>query len=159
MKGSTLMLALCAAVVFASIAAAATHHSMRVVTTAKSSTLDETVLVTTKGRTLYSLSAERNGKFICTDKACLGFWTPLRIPANATPAGAPHLGTITRPDGGLQVTYKGGPLYTFSADRKRGDSKGEGFKDVGVWHAAAIGGTTTPTAAPSGGTGGYGYTP
>jgi len=159
MKGSTLMLALCAAVVFASIAAAATHHSMRVVTTAKSSTLDETVLVTTKGRTLYSLSAERNGKFICTDKGCLSFWKPLRIPANVTPAGAAHLATIKRPDGGLQVTYKGGPLYTFNADSKRGDTKGEGFKDVGVWHAAAIGGTTTPTAAPSGGTGGYGYTP
>jgi len=160
MKVPALLLALCAAVALASIAAAATHHSSRVVTTAKNSTLGETTLATTNGRTLYSLSAERNGRFICTNKACLAFWKPLRIAANITPAGAPHLGTIKRPDGGLQVTYKGGPLYAFAADNQRGDAKGEGFKDVGVWHAAAVGSAAKqPAASSSGPGGGYGYTP
>jgi hypothetical protein len=56
------------------------------------------------------------------------------------------------------VSFRGGPLYTFTGDHKRGDAKGEGFKDVGVWHAAS----TAKTAAPpptttSGGGGGYHY--
>jgi Secreted repeat of unknown function len=38
------------------------------------------------------------------------------------------------------VTYRGGPLYTFYLDRKRGDVGGEGFQDVGVWHAVTPGG-------------------
>ena len=35
------------------------------------------------------------------------------------------------------VTYRGGPLYTFYPEPPRGDDGGEGFKDVGIWHAAA----------------------
>jgi hypothetical protein len=45
------------------------------------------------------------------------------------------------------VTYKGKPLYTFAGDQKAGDAKGEGFKDVGVWHAAALSGSTKNTPA------------
>jgi len=131
---------------------------VHVVTTAHNATLGKTVLVTTKGRTLYSLSAERNGRFICTDKTCLSFWKPLVVPAGATPTGAAHLATIKRPDGRRQVTYTGGPLYTFSGDHARGDAKGEGFKDVGTWHAVAVGhgsGSPSPTTTSSGGYGGY----
>jgi predicted lipoprotein with Yx(FWY)xxD motif len=46
------------------------------------------------------------------------------------------LGTIERPDGRTQVTFKGRPLYSFSGDSKAGDVNGEGIKDVGTWHAA-----------------------
>ena len=46
------------------------------------------------------------------------------------------LGTIKRPEGGTQVTYKGRPLYRFGADTKAGEANGEGIKDVGIWHAA-----------------------
>ncbi len=47
------------------------------------------------------------------------------------------LGTIKRPDNGRrQVTFDGRPLYTFDEDAKAGDAKGQGIKDVGVWHAA-----------------------
>jgi hypothetical protein len=47
-------------------------------------------------------------------------------------------------------------------DTKRGDVKGEGFKDVGVWHAATVGAAaattpTTTTTASTTTTGGYGY--
>ena len=42
-------------------------------------TLGRTVLTTTKGRTLYSLSAETKGRFICTG-ACVSTWHPLRRP-------------------------------------------------------------------------------
>lgn len=142
-------------------ASASTNAGVRVVQTAKNATLKKTVLVTRKGLTLYSLSVERRGKFICKDSQCLSFWHPLVIAKGAKPLGAPRLATVKRPDGRMQVTYKGSPLYSFYLDRKRGDVKGEGFKDVGVWHAASpSSATTTPAPSPppyGGGYGGGGY--
>jgi predicted lipoprotein with Yx(FWY)xxD motif len=110
----------------------------RVVTTAQNGQLGKTVLVTRRGLTLYSLSVERRGKFICTDSACLAFWIPLVVSKSTIPTGVAALGKIRRPDGRVQVTYRGAPLYTFYLDSKRGDVGGEGFKDVGVWHAALL---------------------
>jgi hypothetical protein len=49
------------------------------------------------------------------------------------------------------VTYRGGPLYFFVGDKKRGDVKGEGFKDVGVWHAASPKSASPSASPPSGG--------
>lgn len=102
---------------------------------AQNTALGHTILTTTKGRTLYSLSAETNGKFICT-ASCLSTWHPLVVPAGVKPKGPVRLGTIERPDGKTQVTYKGRPLYSFGGDTKVGDTNGEGIKDVGTWHAA-----------------------
>jgi predicted lipoprotein with Yx(FWY)xxD motif len=118
-------------------ASASPSAGVRVVASAKNPTLKKTILVNRKGLTLYSLSVERRGKFICTDSQCLSFWHPLVVAKGAKPIGAPKLGTVKRPDGRIQVTYRGGPLYTFYLDRERGDMKGEGFKDVGIWHAAS----------------------
>src|SRR4051795_13770572 len=122
--------------------------------------LGKTVLVNRAGMTLYSLSAETRGRFICTS-GCVSTWHPLLVRRGQKPTGANSLGTIRRPTGQTQVTYKGKPLYTFSGDHKRGDAKSEGFKDVGVWHAAVVGTSTkAPAAAPqptntSPGYGGY----
>jgi|SRR5689334_8686823 len=121
---------------------AAGKPSKHVASEAANETLGKTVLTTLGGRTLYSLSAETHGRFICTG-ACLKDWLPLTVPAGTRPTGPVRLGTIVRPDGRTQVTYRGRPLYRFDDDRKRGDAKGEGFKDVGTWHAAAV-----PRAAP-----------
>jgi predicted lipoprotein with Yx(FWY)xxD motif len=96
--------------------------------------LHKTVLTNTKGLTLYTLSGETNGKFICTG-ACLKAWPPLLVAAGTTPKGPVKLGTIKRPEGKTQVTFKGAPVYTFSGDSKKGEANGEGIKDVGVWHA------------------------
>ena len=105
------------------------------VSTAQNATLHKRILVTTRGRTLYSLSAETRGRFVCVD-ACLSTWPPLILRSGAKPAGVRGLGAIRRPDGRRQVTYRGKPLYRFSGDAKKGDVGGEGFKDVGTWHAA-----------------------
>ena len=80
------------------------------------------------------------------------------------------LGTVKRPDGTEQVTYKGMPLYTFAQDRAAGEANGQGIKDVGTWRAVSASkststapATTTTSGAPappaeSGGAGGrYGY--
>ena len=125
----------------AAIAASAVAQggaSKRVAKESENATLGKTVLTTTTGRTLYSLSVEKNGKFVCTG-SCLSAWHPLTVPAGVKPTGPVKLGTIERPEGGTQVTYKGRPLYRFGADTKAGEANGEGIKDVGTWHAA-----TTP---------------
>jgi predicted lipoprotein with Yx(FWY)xxD motif len=143
---SSIQLALLATALVALLApavAGAAQASKRVAKQADNPTLGRTVLTTTRGRTLYSLSAESNGRFICTG-TCLSTWRPLVIPAGVKPTGPVKLATIKRPDGRTQVTFRGRPLYSFAEDSKVGDVNGEGFKDVGTWHAA-----TTSKAAPT----------
>ena len=130
-------------------AALAASHAKVVARTAHNGKLGKTILVTTSGRTLYRLSAEHNGKFICVDKTCLSFWHPLVVARGTKPTGVNGLSVVRRPTGQMQVTFRGGPLYTFTGDKKAGDANGEGFKDVGVWHAASPQRATTPAPAPS----------
>src|ERR1700758_949094 len=117
----------------------ATGSSTATVKTASSSL--GTILVDAHGMTLYSLSAEQGGKFICSTTACTGIWHPLTVSAGESPSGeVGSLGTVKRPDGTTQVTYKGMPLYTFAQDQKPGETNGKGVKDVGTWTAVT---TTT----------------
>ncbi len=128
--------------------ASAAKPSKRVAAKAQNATLGKTVLTSTKGRTLYSLSAEKNGKFICTGP-CLSVWLPLVVPAGVRPTGPVKLGTTSRPDGNkVQVTYRGRPLYRFAGDSKPGDVNGEGIKDVGTWRAATLPANSTPQPQP-----------
>jgi predicted lipoprotein with Yx(FWY)xxD motif len=121
------------------------------------------VLANGQGMTLYALSAEHGGKFICTTSACTAVWHPLTVAAGETPAGeVAGVATVKRPDGSTQVTYKGAPLYTFASDQQPGETKGQGIKDVGTWSAvtvaAAPAATTTQGEGSSGGGGkSYGY--
>ena len=146
---AVLALAVAAFFFLAHSGGARASSSAPVVRTAKSSALGKTILVTSKGLSLYALSVERKGRFICTDKQCLSFWKPLLAPMGEKPTGTAGLGTIRRPDHRVQVTYKGAPLYTFYLDHKRGQIGGNGFKDVGVWHPASP--TATKATPPSGG--------
>jgi len=137
-----------------------------VVKTASNSSLGGTILVDAQGMTLYHLSGEQNGKFICTSSACVDVWHPLTVPTGSTPTGVSSLATVKRPDGTVQVTYKGAPLYTFAQDTAPGQANGQGIKDVGTWSAVTVSGegaASTPSSskgASSGGEsegGGYGY--
>jgi predicted lipoprotein with Yx(FWY)xxD motif len=114
--------------------------------------------------TLYHLSGEQNGKFICSSSSCVAIWHPLTVVTGSTPSGMAGLGTVKRPDGTVQVTYKGEPLYTFAQDTSAGETKGQGIKDVGTWTvvttgsaAASAPATTTTTTPSSSSSGGYGY--
>src|SRR3989441_6931391 len=120
--------------------------STRVVMTVKNKALGKTILVNRQGLTLYSLSVERHGRFICKNAACLSLWKPLVVPKGAKPTGVSGLATVKRPDGRIQVSYRGGPLYRFVQDRKRGDIKGNGFKDGGTWRVVVVGKATTSTS-------------
>ena len=154
------------AVLTAALVAAFVAHSgsagrmskQLVVRTANNPTLHEKVLVNRKGLTLYSLSVEQRGRFICTDKSCLSVWAPLVVAKGTIPTGASHLGTVRRPDGRIQVSYNGRPVYTFTGDHKPGDVKGNGFKDVGIWRPAspASSSAAAPAPSPYPGYGGYG---
>jgi predicted lipoprotein with Yx(FWY)xxD motif len=110
----------------------------KLVSSAHDKTLGKTILVNSRGRSLYSLSVERHGKFICKTSSCLSVWMPLIVHKGTKPAGVAGLGTVKRPDGRIQVAYHGAPLYTFAQDTKRGDVKGNGFKDVGVWRVVVV---------------------
>jgi predicted lipoprotein with Yx(FWY)xxD motif len=143
----------------------AQSSSGTLVKTASNSKLGGMVLVDTRGLTLYRLGGERNGKFICTSSACLQAWHPLAARPGSKPSGAvSSLGTVKRPDGTLQITYKGMPLYTFAQDTRAGQANGQGIKDVGTWNAVTTGTTAAaapaapaPAAPASSGGGGYAY--
>lgn len=116
----------------------AASSSKRVVSARFNGQLDRKVLTTTKGLTLYFLHEERNGKFICKG-TCLSVWHPLVVRAGTKPTGPVRLGTVKRPDNRkTQVTYRGMPLYTFSADSRPGQIGGKGITDVATWHVATV---------------------
>jgi predicted lipoprotein with Yx(FWY)xxD motif len=122
--------------------------SRTVVEVAKNPTLGKRVLATRSGLTLYSLSAERHGRFICT-ASCTSLWKPLLVSAGVKPGGAGDLTAVERPDGKRQVAYRGAPLYRFVQDMRPGDAKGDGFRDVGVWRPAVVGAKAAPAPAPA----------
>jgi predicted lipoprotein with Yx(FWY)xxD motif len=120
--------------------------SAALVKTASNSTLGRTILVNSQGLTLYHLSAEQGGKFICTSTTCLQAWHPLTLAAGSKPSGTiGSLSVVKRPDGTEQVTYKRMPLYTFVHDTAPGQANGQGIKDVGTWTAI----TTSASSAPA----------
>jgi predicted lipoprotein with Yx(FWY)xxD motif len=129
-------------------AAAAGGRSKRVVLKAPNQTLGRTVLTTRRGLTLYSLSVERHGRFVCTG-SCLSTWHPLVIRKGVKPKGPVKLGTVRRPDGRTHVVFRGRPLYSFTGDSKKGEANGEGFKDVGTWRAASVGPIGQPQPEPA----------
>jgi predicted lipoprotein with Yx(FWY)xxD motif len=154
-RGLLLAAALVAGLLAAFYAVSASQASgVRVVKTAKNKTLGRTILVNRQGLTLYSLSVERHGRFICKNATCLSLWKPLVIAKGSTPTGISGLGTVKRPDKRIQVTYRGLPLYRFVEDRKPGQIKGNGFKDVGTWRVVTVGkaaaaATTTTSSTPT----------
>jgi predicted lipoprotein with Yx(FWY)xxD motif len=131
---AALALAAVLAVSAVAVPMALAHGSKTVASEATAPSLHKKVLTNTKGLTLYTLSGETKGKFICTG-SCLKVWPPLLVAGGTKPKGPVTLGTIKRPEGKTQVTFKGMPVYTFTGDSKKGEANGEGLKDVGVWHA------------------------
>jgi predicted lipoprotein with Yx(FWY)xxD motif len=146
------------AIVVFGVAAAVAPASIVTVTSAQNTALGK-ILVSSSGKTLYHYSGEKKNSVKCTG-SCAAQWPPLVVTASAKPAAGPGvtaslLGTIKRPDGKTQVTYKGLPLYTYSGDRKAGDVKGQGSS--GIWHALApSGAVVTKTATTSSSTSGSG---
>ncbi len=148
----TLMLAACSSSYSSPAAApASATPSGATVRATANSIVGSTVLVNARGLTLYRLSGERSGHFICV-KGCLHIWHPLTVSTGSAPNGSVSgLGVIKRAGLGDQVTYHGMPLYTFAQDHSPGQARGQGLKDVGTWNALSTGAhkSTTAPASPS----------
>jgi predicted lipoprotein with Yx(FWY)xxD motif len=102
------------------------------------------ILVNSGGRTLYLFARDKNGKSACVGK-CAKFWPPVIAsgkPLASAGARTSLLGTTSRADGRMQVTYNRHPLYTFVKDTKRGQTNGEGLTAFGgQWNAVSPAGT------------------
>jgi predicted lipoprotein with Yx(FWY)xxD motif len=114
------------------------------------------ILADVDGKTLYYTLLDTPGSLTsaCTGD-CATTWPPFhtdKIQVSA-PLLAPDFGTITRPDGTMQTTYLGWPLYSYSADMATGDAKGYGAGTV--WYVMGTGGVVTlvPTTFPHGSAG------
>jgi predicted lipoprotein with Yx(FWY)xxD motif len=96
------------------------------------------ILVDSKGFTLYDFHKDKGSASACYG-ACASVWPPLTTegaPQSGEGAMASKLGTTKRKDGTVQVTYGGRPLYTYTADTKPGDAKGNDFSSYGAqWYA------------------------
>jgi predicted lipoprotein with Yx(FWY)xxD motif len=124
-----------------------TGASAQAVKAASNAQLRATVLVDANGMTLYHLTGEQDGQFICTSAECEKNWPP--VAASAMSESVAGLGTVKRPDGMEQLTYKGEPLYTFAGDKAPGEANGQGIKDVGTWMAVTTGASSSAASGAS----------
>ena len=96
-----------------------------------------TVLVSGEGKPLYVFSLDTGGTSACKGE-CTTEWMPLASqgsPVAGDGVDATLLGTITRDDGAMLVTYNGHPLYIFADDTGSGDAAGQGMEDNGgTWN-------------------------
>ena len=84
-----------------------------------------TVLTDAEGYTLYWFGPD-NATMSACDASCARTWPPVTAPAVRGAGVTGTLGAIARPDGSLQATYDGHPLYTATADKARGRPRGTG---------------------------------
>jgi predicted lipoprotein with Yx(FWY)xxD motif len=109
-----------------------------------------TILVDSKGRTLYLWVADKGGRSVC-DGGCAQAWPPVLTKGAPKAAGAVKanlLGTTKRADGTTEVTYKGHPLYTFVEDHAPGDTTGQGSNGFGaLWWVLSPAGQAITAAA------------
>jgi predicted lipoprotein with Yx(FWY)xxD motif len=89
------------------------------------------ILVDGEGMTLYLFESDTGTTSTCTGD-CAATWPPLIAEEPAAGEGVDEslLGTTTRDDGEVQVTYDGHPLYLFASDESPGDTQGQGVGDV-----------------------------
>jgi predicted lipoprotein with Yx(FWY)xxD motif len=149
---AVLLLALtCTAVAIA--APARTQVSMR-------STTLGSVLVDSRGHTLYVFDLDRGTKSACTG-ACTASWHAFLTstkPVALHGVGASKLGMAKRASGKSQVTFMGHPLYFYVGDTKAGNVRGASiahwaaFSPTGAKLRDAAATTTSPppptTTAP-----------
>ena len=111
-----------------------------------------TYLTDGAGRALYLFMSDTATTSTCSG-ACATAWPPLTAtgtPAVSGSATASKLGSLTRADGTVQVTYGGHPLYYFAADTAPGQTKGQGKNGFGaLWWLVDPAGSAITGASPS----------
>jgi predicted lipoprotein with Yx(FWY)xxD motif len=100
----------------------------------------DTRLADASGRSLYALEGNQDGKKC--DAICEDAWPPVLVSADVE--AVPHvlwgdLSTRTRPDGAMQLAFKGDPLYRYSGDGSVQSTSGDGVRDKwGSWHLVQV---------------------
>ncbi len=111
------------------------------------------VLVGPNGLTLYIHAGDSATSSTCSG-ACATAWPPLAVGSGQTAALASGitgtLGTLTRTDGTVQVTFNGMPLYGWKNDKAAGDTTGQ---NVNGFTVASPSGA--PASSPSATVAGY----
>ena len=150
---------LATAIIMALVACTASGSASGAVTVNSASSSLGTILTGPNGKTLYIHAGDSVNTSTCTG-ACISSWPALTVGSGQQPTAGSgvtgHLGTFSRADGSLQVTYDGLPLYQWQGDTKAGDVTGQGISGFTV---ALVSGSSnasrTPAASASSGSRGY----
>ncbi|WP_323959413.1 hypothetical protein GC088_12880 [Arthrobacter sp. JZ12] len=100
------------------------------------------VVVDAEGMVLYYFTQdEANSGVSACEGGCLEAWPPVLTETEEVEAEGVtgELGTIETPDGQLQVTINGMPIYYYAEDEAPGDTNGQGVNDV--WYVIGPDGT------------------
>jgi predicted lipoprotein with Yx(FWY)xxD motif len=109
-----------------------------------------TVLVNSKGRTLYMFVPDKRKKVTCV-RTCAAAWPPVKLPkgSKAVAVGkvkAGLLGSDRNPTGGRVVTYNKWPLYTYVGDTAPGQAEGQALNlNGGLWYVLSPSGKVIKT--------------
>lgn len=90
-------------------------------------------LADSQGMSLYVYAMDEGGESACTSEKCMENWPPYTVEGDVTVAegvNANFAGTYERPDGSIQATYNGWPLYYNERDEEQGDIRGQALGDV-----------------------------
>jgi len=117
-------------------------------------------LVDSRGQSVYLFEKDEGGESYCGG-ACAAVWPPLETSTAPHPGPGVQLaalGTIKRPDGDMQVTYKGHPLYYYAADASTpGRTNGEDVDQFGsTWYLVGTRGEPVEPGSGSGSNSGSG---
>jgi predicted lipoprotein with Yx(FWY)xxD motif len=133
MEAWTMMAAVSALVVSASVAAAAEPVTIET----RAAEPYGQHLTAQENRSVYMFSGDRENESTCYE-ACAVAWPPVLTegePVSGEGVDADKLGTTERKDGSTQVTYSGSPLYYFIQDEAAGDVSGQGSAGFGgAWY-------------------------
>jgi predicted lipoprotein with Yx(FWY)xxD motif len=103
------------------------------------------ILTKNSGFTIYTFTRDKKNKDSCVKvSGCTDVWPPVTTkakPIAGSGVKASMLGTIKLPNGSLQVTYNGKPLYTYSADSGPRQTDYVGVRQFGgTWDAIGANG-------------------
>ena len=94
------------------------------------------------GIVAYTDSAESSKHFVCTSASCTATWQPWVTDGVDVVAAAgvqqSLIGTVKRPDGSVQMTYGGHPLYLYVHTQHAVQANAEGAG--GVWYVVGTDG-------------------
>jgi predicted lipoprotein with Yx(FWY)xxD motif len=97
-------------------------------------------LVDGQGRTLYLFEQDKGPMSTCSG-ACASAWPPAEAsgqPKAGAGIDAAKLGSISRSDGGTQLTYADNPLYRYAGDAAPGDTNGQDLDQFGAaWYVVS----------------------